>query len=131
MESNKNKTLKERYKKLKQSDRMEYLAINSTYENRQNTFILIIFLGLGMKLLVLTTMLGIMFMSWSSVEGASLSNYANELLQIPIGAFFLGIVIALFITLFITFVEIGVMHLLMGNNKECMERLNEFIDEHS
>ncbi len=55
-----NKQLNERYKKLKQSDRMEYLAINSIYENRDNRFSIILFILMGIKMFIVSGLLFIL-----------------------------------------------------------------------
>ncbi len=45
----KNKDLEKRYKKLNQPDRMEYLSIESKYENRDNSYNIAMLLSMGIK----------------------------------------------------------------------------------
>ncbi len=110
----------ERYKKLKQSDRMEYLAIFSIYEGRENTYTKIVFILFGIKIFMVG-LFDIIAVKIIKELGIPLS----EIINIGMGEFFLGL---LFIGV-LMFVEFVMLHLLIVNKKKGNKVLEEFLSE--
>ncbi len=117
----KQKELHERYKKLKQSDRMEYLAIDSVYEKRSATHQLVISLLFGFKIFLLAIIDLILF----TLEPIPVSNIFKMVVETSVGEFSFMI---LFIVVLII-MEIGTFLLELLNNKNRNKRLNEFLTE--
>ncbi len=127
----KQEKLNERYKKLKQSDRMEYLAINSIYEKRDNTYTIIYFLSISIKIFIMMIIAVTLFSAINiaadikGVEGMNLSDIGEGYFDQTLGEF-LGAILIMFLFLFTDF---GMLLIMVFNNKQRNKRLDEFLKE--
>ncbi len=112
--------LNERYKKLKQSDRMEYLAIDSVYQNRGNTFSMILFLSLSIKIFIWVMM---MFTVFSTI------NMSAHIFTQTVGAFITQLFISILIVFSLMFLEIGTLFILGSNLRKRNKTLDEFLTD--
>lgn len=125
------KELNQRYKKLKQSDRMEYLAIDSVYQNKGSSLSTILFLSISIKIFILLMILFSLFSAVNivadikGVERMQISDFGEGYFNQTLGEF-LG---AILIAFSLMFLDIGVLLLLGILSKQRNKTLDEFLTE--
>lgn len=122
-----NKQLGERYKKLKQPDRMEYLAINSIYENKENTYqnVLFILYGITIFIMLFFAFILISIAGALAVEDLSVNDFIQDSLETSVG----DMIVMFLFAFVISMVEIIMIILLYRNDKERNKILEEFLLE--
>lgn len=127
----KNRILCDRYKKLKQSDRMEFLAINNIYENKSNTYDIILLLALSIKMIIAAFLMIFIFSLFNMSEEISTEKVVNVMIEMPFGEGVSLISTSFLASLSLMFVEIVALFLSFHNMREWRKGLDEFLDEHS
>ncbi len=127
----KNKELDKRYKELDQQDRMEYLAISSIYERRENTYEQTYDILWGIKYFVMLFFIFILFSAANAisesngVEGVSLSGFIEEIKDTSFFEFSMVILLGIFTLL----IEFLIMCKSFSNSGKRKKVLVEFLSE--
>ena len=127
----KNKELDKRYKELEQPDRMEYLAISSIYERRENTYEQTYDILWGIKYFVMLFFIFILFSAANAisesngVEGVSLSGFIEEIKDTSFFEFSMVILLGIFTLL----IEFLIMCRSFSNSGKRKKVLVDFLSE--